>query len=813
MKGSCIPRSRRWSAIVSFALMTSVFAAPLRAQQPSQQSSSAPATVTEPTFETLLSADSYKLYGEVRNVGQLLTTGGAGEIIEPIVKLASPGPEFQSMLKFLKENAEGLATSRLLFAGWPARKDIPSALIAIEFANADEAAKFTPKLETFLPTVIPPVPVEEAKPTPTSSPQQAAPAEMSAGAAPPSRPIDVKPATPAAKPVASPNVETRLPFVITHAGSLVFISDKSFKFERLRPASAPLLSEDHNFRVARDRFSSEPVFVYFNVALEDKTAPKPSPTPVMSEEERERIQKEKEAEIQKEIEAAKAEEARNPSNAGNQATLGSPTLTIGVATPTPTPTKQQEAQANASNQVGSMFSILGQSKPQWPEAVGIALALDNDEYALRTILIEPQNSKHSILPFVPEIIAGPPLNSDAPSILPDDTEVLATSSIDFAATYQEMKRQAETARRARQTPVTGDTLDAFAEFEKKAGFKISDELLPVLGNEIAVATSLKTLNGVGIFGMQPPPSPAPKSTPDGTGANKQNPEQSFPIFLIGVKDREAAKRLMPRVLAGLGMGEANLLAQTMRRGDSDIVDYAGFFAYALVGNFLVISDSATVQRVADANTNHQTLSANNAFRTARHWQPRGTLGEVYISPALMESYQEAVRKQAGTMDPATRDFLMQLSPASSAITYALSHDGLGALHELHLPKNLILAMVASTSAAMSAMKQGSPEMNEMIAMSALQMVANAERTYKADKGSYGSIDNLAEQKLITKDILDAYGYRFEVTPSGNGFDAVAVPKEYGKTGKRSFYIDQSGVIRGDDHGGGPATAGDKPVNQ
>src|SRR5207302_420267 len=162
--------------------------------------------------------------------------------------------------------------------------------------------------------------------------------------------------------------------------------------------------------------------------------------------------------------------------------------------------------------------------------------------------------------------------------------------------------------------------------------------------------------------------------------------------------------------------------------------------------------------VADAANNHQALSSNNAFRTARHWQPRATVGEIYISPALMESYQEALRKQAGTMDPATRDFLMQLSPASSAITYALSHDGLGAVHELHLPKNLILAMVASTSAAMSAMKQGSPEMNEMIAMSALQMIANAEGTYKADKGSYGTTDNLAESKLIQKDIFDKYGY-------------------------------------------------------
>jgi hypothetical protein len=59
--------------------------------------------------------------------------------------------------------------------------------------------------------------------------------------------------------------------------------------------------------------------------------------------------------------------------------------------------------------------------------------------------------------------------------------------------------------------------------------------------------------------------------------------------------------------------------------------------------------------------------------------------------------------------------------------------------------------------------------------------------------------------------MEKYGYNFEVTVSGDQFQAVAMPKEYGKTGKRSFFVDKSGVVRGDDHGGAPATAADKPV--
>jgi len=38
-----------------------------------------------------------------------------------------------------------------------------------------------------------------------------------------------------------------------------------------------------------------------------------------------------------------------------------------------------------------------------------------------------------------------------------------------------------------------------------------------------------------------------------------------------------------------------------------------------------------------------------------------------------------------------------------------------------------------------------------------------------------------------------------------------VPVEYGKTGKLSFFVDESKVLRGGDHGGGPATVADKPL--
>ena len=824
-----IPRTSLQSQIAQFialVLVIILFTAPLSAQQ-----RRAPAPVKPlPTFDDLLSADAYEVYGEVRNVGQLLSTGGAGEIADPIMKLAEPPKEFQSIIKFLKSNSEALATARLLFATSPALTEIPETFVAIEFSSPEEADKFAPKLEKFLPQILPPVPdaTPVAKPADSGGgqpadpgAQPAKPIESEAKANPDVTPVATLRVTPIrGAPVATPVAE-HLPFVITHAGNLVCISDKPFKFEKLHPAGSKPLAEDQNFRIAHDRFPSESVFLYFNVALQSRAKPQASPKQQITEEEAERIRKQDtDEDSDDEVMARKAAEGPTPPGQVDIRTEGPngvrATLSVREPSPTPTPTKEEQAQIAASSQIGHMLDFLGRGESQWPEAVGVALTFDNNEYVIRAILVESPNAKRLALPFVPQLISGPAYSPNAPSVLPADTEVFVSASIDLSQTHEGMRKQAVLAakndrRLAKPAAEKEAALDAFAAFEKKAGFKIKEDLLPVLGNEIALAGSLQTLQGFGMFGVAPPPSP--KGSPE-TADEKQKAAENFPVLLISIKDRDAARPLLPHVFDGLGIGEANLIAQTEKRGDTELVNYGGVFAYAFVGDFLVISEAATVRRVIDANVNHQTLSSNSAFRNFRRWQPRQILGEVYVSPALMEGYQDEIRKQSAKMDEKMRDFLMQLSPTANAISYALTNEGFGEVHELHLPKNLIIAMVAGTTAAMSAMKEGSPEMDEMMAESLLRMIASAESTYKesAGKGSYGSLDQLVEAKLIgPKEMFDHYGYKFEVTALGDHFEATASPAEYGKTGKRSFFVDQSGVVRGDDHNGGPANALDKPA--
>jgi hypothetical protein len=55
------------------------------------------------------------------------------------------------------------------------------------------------------------------------------------------------------------------------------------------------------------------------------------------------------------------------------------------------------------------------------------------------------------------------------------------------------------------------------------------------------------------------------------------------------------------------------------------------------------------------------------------------------------------------------------------------------------------------------------------------------------------------------------GYSIDLNVTSDGYEVIAVPKVYGPDGRRSFYLDQTGVIRGDDHQGGAPSASDPPA--
>ncbi|HLA12774.1 MAG TPA: DUF3352 domain-containing protein [Pyrinomonadaceae bacterium] len=732
-----------------------------------------------PTFDNLLSADSYKLYVEVRGVGQVIRSVGVNDLLEPVIKLAAPPKQFSAFLKWLQDQSETLTSSRLLLATWPTRPKLPTVVCAIEFSSVDEAHKFETQANRFLPQMFP-----APTPAPTVSP--------SLPQSPVSAPGD------AAKPVAvvsDVKREAAMPFVITQNGSLVILSDSPLTFESLRPKGSKLLSEDQNFRISRNRFNSEPLFLYFNISQEDLVSPQvvatapPTTSSAVPEVKAPETPTDRAAEA-----GVTGQPVPDPLNPPNPVPVAEPQDSPASQAPEPVPTK-------AATLLTQFSQLLLNAPPRWPDVLSLAIEFEPNSYVLRALFLNSGENRGIIIPFIPQLISGAPISPAAPSILPSDSQLVLSLSLDFNQIYDQMAQAASD----RETLPPGQNVRAnqpisespFAAYEKMLGVDLKRDLVPLLGNEVAVSLPIETF----IRGA--------RQSGENTSATK--PPAINPILAISIKDREATRQLITRMIKGLGLEFANLFAHTERRDDTEVISYAGVFSYAFIGDFLVSStDPKQVSRVVESYLKRETLGSSSDFRNFTRWQPRQVLGQLYISPAVADISAIFDPKSSAGLDPKLRDFMMGLNPEAAPITYAMSNEGYGPLHEIHLPKNLIVLWLAGASGS-----SFSPtlEQNEVLAQTLLRGIAAAETTYFKGKGAgrFASINELVAENLVTSDISEKYGYRFEVTPSGTAFEARATPVEYGRTGKMSFLIDESAVLRGADHGGGSATIADKPL--
>jgi hypothetical protein len=348
----------------------------------------------------------------------------------------------------------------------------------------------------------------------------------------------------------------------------------------------------------------------------------------------------------------------------------------------------------------------------------------------------------------------------------------------------------------------------FKEIENRLKLNLKDDVLPLLGNEVAIGLPMDGLNFVGLPGQI-----APKPKPEAKSDDKTAPVESAPVLAISVRDKERLRALMPKIIEALGFKGASQLASTERREDTEIVSYVNLFAYAFVGNFLVLStDPATTRHVVDSYLKGETLGSNINFKSYTRWQPRQVNGQVYISPALMEGYRDWANQPATRMSEQMRNFMTRFSSVAQPITYSLSNEGLGPLHELHLPKNLVAMLIAGISGEVNPPAE---LRNERRAIELMYQIAYGEVEYKAKKGgsNYGTLEDLIAADIFPKDEMEKSGYKFQVNLSGDKFEVSAVPLEYGKSGTISLFIDHTLVLRGGDRNGASATVSDPPFHQ
>jgi hypothetical protein len=108
--------------------------------------------------------------------------------------------------------------------------------------------------------------------------------------------------------------------------------------------------------------------------------------------------------------------------------------------------------------------------------------------------------------------------------------------------------------------------------------------------------------------------------------------------------------------------------------------------------------------------------------------------------------------------------------------------------------------------------------NEAGAIMTLRTLFSAEATYQstAGNGDYGTIEELRKENLIDYVLAEGhrFGYLFRIRrekfspESPSSLEIVAVPRIYRRTGRRSFYMNETGVIHALDKNGTEASPGD-----
>ena len=744
------------------AFLTTATVAQQKRQTPARPQPKA-APTPAPTFDTLIAADSYNLYGEIRGVGQLIRSSAATDILDPILKLGAPPKEFKKFITWLNAHADELMTSRLLVATWAATKDVPEAVIAIEFESTEEATKFATPLNQFLPTVLPPM-------------------------------------GPAGEP-GKPAAPQKPSYHFQQAGSLILLTPTPLNLKKLKPAGSKLLTEDINFRAARNRFNYKPVFVFVDmksIQKQEEERRKKMEEDLRKEGEIVAVQRaaaQKEADKEDEIADAESEDQMKAALEAEQARLQAEnTGELNVVVPPPDP-------------VTVTFNALASSffgaQAKWPEGIGLALSIDNDAFDVRALFVNQPGEKSDAVPFMPMLIPGQPFVPESPNVLPADSEMFVSMSLDLAQIYTLMSRPRPNAIFHRSggnlTMVHEEVQEPpFAALEKKLQLNFKDDVLPLLGSEVAIRLPVKDFN---IFGLGRP----------GVQKPTEGAANGGPLLLFSLKDKEAVRAFMPKLVDAMGFKGASAFAQTERRDDTEIVSYANLFSYAFVGNFLVLSnDPATIRYAVESYLKRETLAGNSQFKNSTRWQPRPAQGQVYISPALMESYRSWV-EQTTSLSEQSKGLLTRLTEMSQPLTYSLSNEGLGPLHELRLPKNLVLMAVTGFSS------ESNPPptlVNERAAMGRLHSIAYGQQRYKEElgNGSYATMDQLLETKMVFEDAFQLTGYKIEMTVVGDKFEVTAVPAEYGNSGTNSFFIDQTMVLRGGDRNGAPPTSSDPPIH-
>jgi hypothetical protein len=278
-----------------------------------------------------------------------------------------------------------------------------------------------------------------------------------------------------------------------------------------------------------------------------------------------------------------------------------------------------------------------------------------------------------------------------------DTDVFIDFRLDWEKLLQSIETMFATLAGAQPnngaSPAEMPFADPMAKLEQSLGFSIRNDLLPTLGNEVAISLSS--------FDTFFAPQRLAPRVQKATAARFMPPRF---MLMVALKDATKFEQLIARLFTKSG---AQPMARAAYHGAT--ISSNKSIAYAVTKDFFILGGSAAdLRRALDAYFLGNSLAASTEFRAAMGGA-RETTMQLYLSSAVATKLFETLQTETAKANGSVKE-LAQPPARVAGLGMSVLPDADGVLMELRAPANLAFAAMAAlaTSKLMPASLTAAP---------------------------------------------------------------------------------------------------------
>jgi hypothetical protein len=231
--------------------------------------------------------------------------------------------------------------------------------------------------------------------------------------------------------------------------------------------------------------------------------------------------------------------------------------------------------------------------------------------------------------------------------------------------------------------------------------------------------------------------------------------------------------------------------------------------------YLIVADSKeTIKQMLDAAEGGRAMTSDFNYSRALSNLSGSSTTKVFVGPKLFDGIlNDFIKSWVANPNTLPSDLSARAQLNVPATAAAALESDQGSI-KLELFSPLGIAGMFALWGFGSEVKS-TTERKETEARYKLRQLAKAQKVYaKKHHNLYASLETLAKMNDVDfkpeslKDEKNNYRFAFQLKPGGKGYEATATPIKYGRQGRKSFFIDESGKLREADKQGAVATVAD-----